>query len=112
MTAGEWLWTHTWWRFDPSADPWHAVPYHCFNLVEGLIWLVEAILVYARFRRHRYSVIECGYAVAFVTFALTDFREAFVLQSWLIWLKLINLIALLLLRRHVMKRFYPQSRVF
>jgi hypothetical protein len=56
---------------------------------------------------HRASV-----AVAFLTFGLTDFREAYELASWLVWIKLLNLIALYLLRRIVMKRYYPASKLF
>jgi hypothetical protein len=50
--------------------------------------------------------------VAFLTFGLTDFREAYELASWLVWIKLLNLIALYLLRRIVMKRYYPASKLF
>ena len=47
--------------------------------------------------------------MAFLTFGITDVREAWVQQSWLIWLKLLNLIILLSIRRVVIRRYYPGS---
>lgn len=69
-------------------------------------------LVLHRSLKNRRSPLELWYAAAFLTFALSDFREAWVQQSWLIWWKLINLIALFSLRRAVIERFYPSSKVF
>jgi hypothetical protein len=50
--------------------------------------------------------------MAFFVFGLTDFREAYVLESWLVWAKLANLIALAALRSIVMKRHYPDWKLF
>ena len=60
----------------------------------------------------RRSPLEIGYALAFVTFGLTDFREAYALDSWLIWLKLVNLLVLLRFRGLVIRRFYPESKLY
>jgi len=56
--------------------------------------------------------IELLYGLSFITFGLSDYREAYVLQSWLILLKAANLVALLWLRRIVIRRFYPQRKTF
>jgi hypothetical protein len=52
------------------------------------------------------------YSLAFFSFGLTDFREAYVLESWLVWVKLANLIALVVLRSIVIRRYYPDSKLF
>src|SRR5262245_32046188 len=109
----DFLWFRTWWVYDPVGEPLHSIPYHWLNLVEAALWFVVAGLVFRRFWRHRRGgestgrAIEVRYALAFVTFGATDLREAWALQSWLIWLKLANLIVLILLRRSVLRRFYP-----
>jgi hypothetical protein len=43
---------------------------------------------------------------------LTDFREAYVLQSWLVWVKLANLVALIRLRAMAIRRWHPGSRLY
>jgi hypothetical protein len=53
-----------------------------------------------------------AYGIAFLTFGLSDFREAYSLQSWLILFKGANLAALIWLRWQVLRRYYPQSRTF
>jgi hypothetical protein len=60
----------------------------------------------------RRSRLEILYALAFFTFGLTDFREAYVLRSWLVGVKLVNLIALIRLRAVAIKRWYPGSRLY
>jgi hypothetical protein len=108
-TAVDLLVTHVWWRYDAASD-WYAQPYHWLNLVEGFLWLVCAALVAARYLGHRNSGLELTYAATFFTFGLSDFREAYVLESWLIGAKGANLAILLLLRRTVLRRFYPDRR--
>ena len=71
-----------------------------------------AVLVIGRFFRFRKSFIEILYALAFLTFGLTDVREAYSLDSWLIWFKLANLVVLFRLRASVMRNLYPESRLF
>ncbi len=102
----------TWWRYDPRATPWVAVPYHAFNLFEGCAWVVFAGLVLYRRWRHQRSRLELWYSLAFFTFGLTDFREAYALSSWLIEVKLVNLLVLLKLRFEVIRRFYPTSKLY
>ncbi len=102
----------TWWRYRPEDTPWVFGPYHFFNLFEGCVWLVFAALVIRRMMAGARSRIEGGYALAFLIFGLTDFREAYALDSWLIWLKLVNLIVLMRLRSAVLARYYPGSRLF
>ncbi|MBI2824224.1 MAG: hypothetical protein HYX69_06020 [Planctomycetia bacterium] len=106
------LFFHTWWTYRTARFPAQAVPYHWFNLFEGSAWLVFAAMVLVRHLRHRRSRLELAYALAFFMFGLSDFREAWVLESWLIWAKLVNLGILLWLRAIVIRRFYPQSKLF
>jgi hypothetical protein len=106
------LWFHEWWRYSLRSDPWFSWPYHYFNLFEGVCWITLAGLVLRRYLANRYSILEGWYALAFFSFGLTDFREAYVLESWLIWVKLANLIVLIALRWIVMKRYYPGSSLY
>jgi hypothetical protein len=106
------LWFRVWWRHPHPTDPWFSMPYHAFNLFEGVCWVVFGLLVLRRFLVFRRSPLEIAYALAFFTFGLTDFREAYVLQSWLVWVKLVNLIALVWLRSIVIRRWYPASKVY
>jgi hypothetical protein len=85
------LWFNVWWKYPDPVDPWLSVPYHLFNLFEGSCWAILACLVLRRYLIHRRSFIELAYAVAFLTFGLTDFREAYELASWLVRIKLLNL---------------------
>lgn len=71
--------TKAWWTYNP-AEHWFHQPYHWLNLIEGCFWLVFGLLVLKRWVRHRNSPFEVVYAVAFFTFGLSDFREAYVLQ--------------------------------
>lgn len=102
----------TWWTYDPGDLSVHSIVVHWFNLFEGAVWIVFAALVVRRYLRFRHSSIEVAYAVSFVLFGLTDFREAYFVQSWLLWVKLVILVALFGLRRSVMRRFYPEHRVY
>lgn len=106
------LFLKNWWRYRPGVDPWVYAPYHAFNLFEGAVWGVLGGLVLARYVRERRSRLEVAYAVVFLTFGLTDFREAYALDSWLVWIKLVNLIVLFWLRASVIRRFYPDSRLY
>jgi hypothetical protein len=110
--AADLLWFRVWWRYPQPTDPWFSVPYHAFNLFEGACWVVIGVLVCRRYFAFRRSSLEMIYALAFVSFGLTDFREAYVLESWLVWAKLLNLIALLRLRSVVIKRWYPGSKLY
>jgi hypothetical protein len=106
------LWTGTWWRYRPGDPSAFSLPYHVFNLFEGGAWVLFSILVLIRCVRKSRSRLELGYALAFFTFGLTDFREAYVLSSWLVWVKLVNLIWLAWLRNQVIRRFYPENRLY
>jgi hypothetical protein len=106
------LFTSTWWKYDPEDRSLFSVSYRTFNLIEGAIWIAFGVLVLHRFLKHRRSRIELSYAGTFVLFGLTDFREAYAMQSWLLWVKLAVLIALLWLRKVVMRRYYPESKVY
>jgi hypothetical protein len=106
------LFTRTWWRYATDDGGWFGPVYHWFNIVEGCFWVVFAVLVLRRYARHRKSRAEIGYAIAFAVFAATDFREAWVQSSPLIWFKLANLIVLLWLRRSIMARFHPDAKVY
>jgi hypothetical protein len=106
------LWFRVWWKHPHPTDPWFSIPYHAFNLFEGACWIVIGALVLYRYMAVRRSSLEIVYAMAFFSFGLTDFREAYVLQSWLVWIKLVNLIALIRLRSIVIRRWYPGSKLF
>lgn len=86
--------------------------YHWFNILEGLVWLVFSALVLLRFLRHRKSRIELCWCAFFAAFGVSDFVEARQQSSWLIWLKLFNLYGLVRTREHVMRRLYPEARVY
>jgi hypothetical protein len=98
--ASAWL-MHTWWtyRSDPNGI------YHWFNLAEAVFWLGCAATVWARYRRRRLPM-EAWYALSFVAFAVTDLREAFALQTWLIGIKALNVITIVWLRARL-RPLYP-----
>jgi hypothetical protein len=106
------LWFEVWWKYPHPIDPLFSIPYHYFNLFEGTCWVIIACLVLRRSLVNRRSLLELGYSSAFFTFGLTDFREAYELSSWLVWLKLVNLIVLIKLRTIVMRNCYPASKLF
>lgn len=106
------LWTRTWWSYTRDIDLPYSAAYHTFNLLEGAAWIVFCGLVLLRRYRLKRSTLELWYAFAFFTFGLTDFREAYYQQSWLIWLKATNLAALLYLRNRVIKIHYPESKLY
>jgi hypothetical protein len=102
---------YPWWSYHPTA-PWPSHLYSWFNVVEGWFWLVFAALVLQRYWKHRRSRLELAYSLAFFTFGLSDFRESYILESWLVLFKAVNLAALLALRWHVLQRHYPEFRAF
>lgn len=106
------LWTRTWWSYQRNAELPYSTTYHMFNLAEGAAWMVFCGLVLLRRHRGRRSRLELWYAFAFFTFGLSDFREAYYQQSWLIWLKAINLVTLFYLRHQVITRLYPGSKLY
>lgn len=113
MNWSELLWWHEWWRFDPRGPTSDFIWQYGFNLFEGVSWLVFAGLVIRRYFRSRKSrALEFSYATSFVLFGISDFIQAYRLTSWLLVWKLVNLIVLLALRRVVMARHYPESKLF
>lgn len=68
--------------------------------------------MFGRSARHRRSSLEVWYALAFFAFGLADFREAYALSSWLVWLKLANLVALAKLRATVIRGYYPGHTLY
>lgn len=105
------LLSRTWWTYDP-AETGYSPLYHGFNLLEGAAWCIVAGLILLRCFRRQRSGLEILYAASFLTFAASDFREAYVLDTPLILAKGGNLIAIALLRQAVLRRFYPESRTF
>lgn len=103
--------SHTWWIWGPDAQLPDQV-YHTFNIAEGLAWIALGALVLRRWTPQKRSALEPLYALAFVTFGLTDFQEARELSTWLILAKGVNLALLLALRAIVIRRFYPASRLY
>jgi hypothetical protein len=101
-----------WWIWRPDqASPWDYV-YRSFNLFEASVWFIFAGLVAFRWGRHRQSPVELVYAAAFAAFGLTDVAEAWQQSAWLVAFKAVNLAALLALRAKVMRRWYPESRLY
>lgn len=105
------VFVRTWWSYSDGTNPAFSKPYHWFNLFEGWVWILCGLAVFLRYLRNRHSELEVNYAVAFVLFGLTDFREAYAQSSWLLWLKLFNLIALSYLRHLVITRYYPRCKL-
>jgi len=106
-----WLFAYEIRRYRPGgtlADNWA----YWFNLAEALAWFVIAGLILLRWRRNRRSREEWIYAGLFVAFGLTDVREAFVLQSWLLWVKAVNLLAILWMRRRILRKYYPEAKTY
>lgn len=113
MSWSELLWWHQWWRFDPQGPTSDLIWQHGFNLFEGTCWFVFAALVIRRHLQSRKAkALEFSYAMSFTLFGVSDFIQAYCLTSWLLVWKLVNLIVLLALRRVVMKRHYPESKLF
>ncbi len=114
----DYLWFHTWWTYTPGntsggpSEDWYLQPYHWINLVEGCFWVGFTVAVLIRFAKHRRTSLELLYALAFLTFGLSDFREAYVVQSWLILAKGVNLAIIIYLRWYLIKHHYPQSKTF
>jgi hypothetical protein len=109
------LFWQTWWswsRADNEPYTWIDIACRDFNFVEAACWFLFAAFVLLRWQKYRRSSLELGYALAFVLFGVSDLIEAWFLTSWLLWWKAINLVALYLLRRSVMRRFYPDAKVF
>jgi len=106
------LLTNPWWTYDAATiGPW-GLAYRWFNVVEAGVWIGFAGLVLRRWMRERNSWMELVYGAAFLSFGVTDLREAYVLSLPLVAAKGINLVVLLALRQHVMRRWYAASRVF
>jgi hypothetical protein len=105
-----WL-TDPWWSYNSSTGTLFPAIYHWFNICEACIWLICAGIVLARYIRNRHSPLELLYAAAFISFAITDFREAFQVGFTLVIVKLLNLALLLYLRSLVLKRFYPTHKI-
>ncbi len=109
VTAWEFLFVELW-RYS-ATQPTPYQPIYCtINGVEALIWLGFAVAVVYRNRRHRRSSLELFYAGLFFIFAMTDVREMFVVQPWLILFKCVILVALLWVRHVIRKRHYPEAK--
>ena len=108
----ELLFRHTWWTWTAGDRSWHAIAVHVFNLGEGSVWCVFSALVLHRHVRSRRNLGELLYSLAFLSFGITDFIEAYSLTSWLIWVKLLNLVVLWRLRARSLREWHPESRLF
>ncbi len=101
----------TWWQYSGHGDVPFSQIYHYLNLAEAGVWIVFAFFVARRYLRYKHSLLELLYAFTFFLFAATDLVEAYVLTSWLIWLKAIVLLALLWIRIYIRVRYYPTSKM-
>lgn len=86
--------------------------YRGFNLLEGLIWLGFSVLVLRRWFAHRRSMAEWSYALAFIVFGMTDFREAYAQSAWLVLVKGGVLAWLLALRHRATRIWYPGAKLY
>ena len=111
-SVADYLLFRTWWTYRSGGPASFEMPFRAFNLFERVVWVVFSGLVLRRYLRNRHSTTEVLYAMAFFIFGLTDFREAYVLQSWLVWVKLANVMLLLWLRAHIIKSYYLESKVY
>jgi hypothetical protein len=111
-SAADYFLIRRWWTYRSGSPAWVEVPYHTFNLFEGTAWVILGVLVCRRYLKFGQSRVELVYALAFFAFGLTDFREAYALDSWLIWLKAANLVVLLWLRSVVISRYYRGSKLY
>ncbi|WP_404306120.1 hypothetical protein [Neorhodopirellula lusitana] len=102
----------TWWRYSPRHGDLFNDLYHGFNLCEGAFWVALSCLVLRRYWIHRNSQLEIVYSILFLTFGITDFVESSALTSWLIWLKVMNLVPLFLVRRTIIRRYYRESKLY
>jgi hypothetical protein len=101
-----------WWEWEPStATVWDRC-YRGFNLFEGICWIVFAVLVLRRWLQNRRSRWEWVYAVGFVAFGLTDFREAWAQSTGLVLVKGVILVGLMTLRSRATRVWYPGSRLY
>ncbi len=105
-TALEFL-QYIWWHSHRNAGGWFDVVYPAFNVVEAICWFCVATYVWRRARRHSGPRLEFFYAALWLAFGLTDLREAWAQQTWLILLKGCLLAVLLSLRRIILRR-YPK----
>jgi hypothetical protein len=115
MTQRDWmelLLRLTWWSWTDGDRSWHSIAVHVFNFVEGVAWWMFSALVLRRHLRFRKCRAELLYSLAFLSFGVTDFIEAYALTSWLIWIKLVNLIVLWRLRSTSLGEWYPENRLF
>lgn len=105
-------WFQPWWVWQPVTAGVGDWAYRLFNLFEGLAWLFFGVLVVHRWFRNRRSIWELSYALAFVMFGLTDFREAYAQTLGLVLIKGVVLTWLMLARRRAIRVWYPGARVY
>ncbi len=100
---------HVLWRYDPS-DPLNAA-YHWLNVAEAGAWFGIAGYVAWRFAKHRKSAgWELGYAALFLVFGASDVWESRQVPMWLIAAKGVIFLAIVLVRREVLRRCYPDAK--
>ncbi|MBX7165045.1 MAG: hypothetical protein K1X74_01730 [Pirellulales bacterium] len=104
--------TQTFWQYRATNPDLFSSVYHWMNLLEGVAWCIFGALVAMRFARNRRSAWEPIYATAFLAFGLSDFLEAYRLRPLLILAKGFILVGLIGLRRQIMARYYPGSRIY
>jgi hypothetical protein len=100
------------WQYTPQTANGLDLLYRWVNLVEGTAWCLIGAAILLRHFRYRRWPLEPLYAATFVLFGISDFREAWCLQPWLILVKAVLLLALWCQRAYVLTRHYPQSRAF
>ena len=105
-------WFKPWWVWQPETAGIGDWSYRAFNLLEGLAWLCFCGLVLYRWYRHRRSPWEWGYALAFITFGITDFCEAYAQSLGLILIKGAVLVWMMLVRHRATRVWYPGAKVY
>jgi hypothetical protein len=109
ITIMEFMFTELW-RYSASDPSPYQPIYRTINAVEACFWFGFCIAVCIRYARHRKSILEIGYAIAFLLFGLSDVAEMFVVTPALIAAKAVVLVVLLLLRYILIKWYYIGSR--
>ena len=102
------LLTEPWWIYDADTVRFWGRIYRAFNLLEGIIWIAVAGVVFRRYIVWQTSSWDLLYGLLFVAFGLSDFREAQVESAALVAVKAMILAGLIYVRSRLTTR--PSGR--
>lgn len=98
-----WFWTQVLWHFPRRPASWELA-YHGFNLLEGGVWEGFALVTLWRALRRGGACLEWPFALAFLSFGVTDFLEAYRVTPGLVVFKALNCGMLLWIRAAIHRR--------